>query len=198
MSQKILVLYYSRYGSVADMAHHVARGVGEIKNMEAVIRTVPAVSPVTEVAAPAVPPEGAPYVTLDDLKECSGLVLGSPTRFGNMAAPMKHFWDTTSGVWMGGNLIGKPAGVFTSTASMHGGQETTLLTMMMPLIHHGMIIVGIPYSEPELVATQEGGTPYGASHLAGAESKNPVTEMEKKLCPALGRRVAQTAQKLES
>lgn len=193
---KILVLYYSRYGAVAQMADYVARGVNEIKTMEAVIRTVPAVSPVTKTAEPLVPPEGAPYATLEDLKSCSGLILGSPTRFGNMAAPLKYFLDTTAELWLAGSLVNKPAGVFTSTASMHGGQETTLISMMMPLIHHGMIMVGIPYAESELTTTKEGGTPYGASHLAGPDSKLPLSETEKKLCRALGKRVAEIAEKL--
>jgi NAD(P)H dehydrogenase (quinone) len=193
---KILVLYYSRYGAVAEMANFVARGVNENKNMEAIIRTVPSVSPVTKIAEPSVPPEGAPYVTLDDLKNCSGLILGSPTRFGNMAAPLKYFLDSTSELWLAGSLVNKPAGVFTSTASMHGGQETTLMSMMMPLIHHGMVMVGIPYTEKELTTTKEGGTPYGASHLAGPDSKNPVSEIEKNLCRILGKRVADIAEKL--
>ncbi|HEV2613769.1 MAG TPA: NAD(P)H:quinone oxidoreductase [Gammaproteobacteria bacterium] len=193
---KILVLYYSRYGAVAEMANCVARGVNENKKMEAVIRTVPPVAPVTKIAEPSVPPEGAPYVTLDDLKNCSGLILGSPTRFGNMAAPLKYFLDSTAELWMSGALVNKPAGVFTSTASMHGGQETTLLSMMMPLIHHGMIMVGIPYTEKELTTTKEGGTPYGASHLAGPDSKYPISETEKNLCRILGKRVADIAEKL--
>lgn len=194
---KVLVLYYSRYGAVAEMANYVARGVGEISDMEAVVRTVPPVSPVTTVVEPPVPPTGAPYVTLDDLKHCDGLILGSPTRFGNMAAPLKYFLDNTGELWLSGALSGKPAGVFTSTASMHGGQETTLISMMLPLIHHGMVMVGIPFTESELVSTTSGGTPYGASHTAGMQSNLPVTESEKTLCRALGKRVALFAQKLK-
>ncbi len=193
---KVLILYYSRYGSVADMANHIARGVNEIQGMEAVLRTVPPVSPITKIAEPPVPKEGAPYVTLDDLKNCDGLILGSPTRFGNMAAPLKHFLDSTAELWLSGALVNKPAAVFTSTASMHGGQETTLISMMIPLIHHGMIMVGIPYTEKELNNTQEGGTPYGASHFAGSESKLPLSDSEKTLCRKLGKRVAEIAVKL--
>ncbi|MDX2163866.1 MAG: NAD(P)H:quinone oxidoreductase [Gammaproteobacteria bacterium] len=193
---KVLILYYSRYGAVAEMAQQIARGVNETSGMEAVLRTVPPVSPVTQVAEPAVPTEGAPFVTLDDLKNCDALILGSPTRFGNMAASLKYFLDSTSELWLAGSLVNKPAAVFTSTASMHGGQETTLMSMMMPLIHHGMIMVGIPYTESELTTTKEGGTPYGASHLAGPDSKLPLSETEKKLCRALGKRVAEIAEKL--
>jgi NAD(P)H dehydrogenase (quinone) len=192
----ILVLYYSRYGATAEMAQLIARGIAEIPGMQARIRTVPPVSTVAEATEAAVPAEGAPYATLDDLKECVGLAMGSPTRFGNMAAPLKYFWDGTAGLWMEGSLIGKPAAVFTSTASMHGGQETTLISMMLPLIHHGMIIMGIPYSEPELISTQSGGTPYGASHTAGPNSKAPLTTEEKNLCKALGKRLALVASKL--
>ena len=157
------------------------------------VRTVPRVSTVAEATEPAVPDSGAPYAELKDLEECIGLALGSPTRFGNMAAPMKYFWDGTGGLWMNGALAGKPAAVFTSTATMHGGQETTLMSMMLPLLHHGMLIVGIPYSEPDLLNTASGGTPYGASHLAGVSSDQPITEHERKLCIALGRRLALTA-----
>ncbi len=191
-----LVLYYSRYGACAQMANLIARGVNSISGTEAMLRTVPAVSPNTEVASPPVPDAGAPYVTLDELKNCSALVLGSPTRFGNMAAPLKHFMDSTSGLWFSGDLSGKPAAVFSSTASLHGGQETTLISMMLPLLHHGMLIVGIPYTEQSLLTTKTGGTPYGASHLAGPESKFPISEEEKLLCMALGRRVAAVAVKL--
>jgi len=194
--RKILILYYSCYGAVAEMAQQISRGVNEISGFEAVLRTVPPVSPVTKIAEPAVPNEGAPFVTLEDLKNCDGLILGSPTRFGNMAAPLKYFLDTTAELWLSGALVNKPAGVFTSTASMHGGQETTLMSMMLPLIHHGMIIVGIPYTESELTSTKEGGTPYGASHFAGSDSKLPLSESEKKLCRALGKRVAEIAVKL--
>lgn len=195
-SGKILVLYYSRYGAVAEMANYIARGINEIKNMEAVIRTVPPVSPVTKTTEPPVPQAGAVYVSLDDLKNCDGLILGSPTRFGNMAAPLKHFLDTTAELWLAGNLVNKPAAVFTSTSTMHGGQESTLLSMMLPLIHQGMILVGIPYTEPDLNTTQTGGTPYGASHFAGTDSKLPLTDSEKNLCRALGKRVAEIAEKL--
>ena len=187
----ILVLYYSRYGAVKQMAQHIARGIESVASMEAKIRTVPAVSPTTEATEPAVPESGAPYVTLDDLKECAGLALGSPTRFGNMAAPLKHFIDSTSSLWLSGALVNKPATVFSSTASMHGGQETTLLSMMLPLFHLGFILVGVPYTEPDLITTQSGGTPYGTTHLAGAAGKNPVTEEEQRLCFAQGKRLAE-------
>ncbi len=194
----ILVLYYSRYGAVAEMANHVARGIEKVNGMHARLRTVPAVAPQIEVAAPAVPPSGAPYATLDDLKECAGLALGSPTRFGNMAAPLKHFLDSTGSLWMSAALVGKPAAVFTSTGSLHGGQETTLLSMMLPLLHHGMLIVGIPYSEPGLTRTTSGGTPYGASHVAGPNSDRPLTADEKELCQALGERLARVALQLQT
>jgi len=194
----ILVLYYSRYGAVAEMANHVARGIEKVNGMHARLRTVPAVAPQIEVAAPAVPPSGAPYATLDDLTECAGLALGSPTRFGNMAAPLKHFLDSTGSLWMSAALVGKPAAVFTSTGSLHGGQETTLLSMMLPLLHHGMLIVGIPYSEPGLTRTTSGGTPYGASHVAGQNSDRPLTADEKELCQALGERLARVALQLQT
>lgn len=193
----ILVLYYSRYGAVAEMANHVARGIEKVDGMHARLRTVPAVAPETTVAAPAVPPSGAPYATLDDLKECAGLALGSPTRFGNMAAPLKHFLDSTGSLWLSAALVGKPAAVFTSTGSLHGGQETTLLSMMLPLLHHGMLIVGIPYSEPGLSRTTSGGTPYGASHVAGPNSDRPLTADEKQLCQALGERLARVTYQLQ-
>ncbi|HLA74812.1 MAG TPA: NAD(P)H:quinone oxidoreductase, partial [Gammaproteobacteria bacterium] len=186
----ILIVYYSRYGSVAQMAQHVARGVEEVSGMQARIRTVPAVSTVCEAAEDTIPASGPPYATFDDLRECAGLALGSPTRFGNMAAPLKYFIDSTSELWLSGALIGKPAAVFTSTASLHGGQETTLLSMMLPLLHQGMLVMGIPYSEPDLTSTASGGTPYGASHQAGPDSKLPLTEEEKRLCRALGKRLA--------
>lgn len=192
----ILVLYYSHHGSTAAMAQQIARGV-ESGDIEARLRTVPPVSADHEATAPAVPDSGAPYATLDDLAGCAGLALGSPTRFGNMAAAMKYFLDGSSGLWMKASLAGKPAGVFTSTSSMHGGQETTLLSMMLPLMHHGMLIVGLPYSEPGLASTREGGTPYGPSHVAGLDSKNPLTDIEKNLCRALGRRLAETATRLQ-
>jgi NAD(P)H dehydrogenase (quinone) len=194
----ILVLYYSHTGSVRELAQHIARGVDSVAGMSARVRTVPKVSTVTEAVAPAVPSEGPPYVTSQDLSECVGLALGSPTRFGNMAAPMKYFIDGLGGEWMQGTLIGKPAAVFTSTASMHGGNESTLLTMMMPLLHHGMLIIGIPFSEPALSTTTEGGTPYGASHVSGADGSRPVSETEKALAFALGKRLAITAQKLSN
>jgi len=192
----ILVLYYSRYGATAEMARQIARGVEEVTEMQARLRTVPPVSPVCEATEPAVPDSGAPYVTLADLEACTGLALGSPTRFGNMAAPLKHFIDSTSSLWLTGTLAGKPAAVFTSTSSMHGGQETTLISMMLPLLHHGMLIAGLPYSQTELLHTTSGGTPYGPSHLAGVDSKLPLTEEEKLLCRAMGKRVASIARKL--
>ncbi len=193
---EILVLYYSRHGNVAALAQMVARGVEEVTGMQARLRTVPAVSTVCEAAQDDIPTSGPPYATHDDLLECAGLLLGSPTRFGNMAAPLKYFLDGTGGLWLSGGLSGKPAGVFTSTASLHGGQETTLISMMLPLLHHGMVMVGLPYSEPDLTTTTTGGTPYGASHWAGADSKHPLSEEEKRLCLALGKRVAETARAL--
>lgn len=193
---KILVVYYSRYGATKQMAQLVAHGVEQIKNADAVIRTVPEVSAVSEAVAQPIPETGAVYVSLDDLKTCDGLALGSPTRFGNMAAPMKYFLDSTSALWMGGDLISKPASVFTSSSSMHGGQESTLLTMMMPLLHQGMIIVGLPYSVPELTTTQTGGTPYGNSHYAGKESNLPLSREEEKLAIFQGRRLAEIAVQL--
>lgn len=196
MTKKILVLYYTRFGATAKMAQFIARGVESVEGIEAIIRTVPDVSTVCEATQDSIPNTGAPFVTLDDLKNCDGLVLGSPTRFGNMAAPLKHFLDTTTAIWFSGGLVGKPAAVFTSSASMHGGQESTLLSMMIPLLHHGAIIVGLPYSEPVLTTTQHGGTPYGPSHVAGAESKLPISEDEKTLCIALGKRLAEITRKL--
>ncbi|PYB82541.1 NAD(P)H-quinone oxidoreductase [Pseudomonas koreensis] len=191
----ILVLYYSRNGSTNEMARQIARGV-EQAGMEARPRTVPAISTECEAVAAEIPAEGALYASLDDLKNCAGLALGSPTRFGNMAAPLKYFLDGTSNLWLTGALVGKPAGVFTSTASLHGGQETTLLSMMLPLLHHGMLITGLPYSESALLETEGGGTPYGASHHAGADGKNGLDQHEVALCRALGLRLAKTAQKL--
>jgi len=193
----ILVLYYSRNGSTSDMARHIARGI-EQGGMEARLRTVPAVSSECEAVAPAIPAEGAMYASLDDLKHCSGLALGSPTRFGNMAAPLKYFLDGTSNLWLTGALVGKPAGVFTSTASLHGGQETTLLSMLLPLMHHGMLVTGLPYSESALLQTTAGGTPYGPSHHAGADGKRGLDEHEIALCRALGQRLASIALKLET
>jgi len=178
------------------MAQHIARGIESIEGIEARIRTVPAVSPNTEASEPEVPESGAPYVTLDDLKDCAGLALGSPTRFGNMAAPMKHFIDQTSSLWLSGKLVNKPAAVFSSTASLHGGQETTLLSMMLPLFHLGFMILGIPYTEPDLNTTRSGGTPYGATHYTGPDGKNPFTDEEQRLCFALGKRLAETTLKL--
>ena len=197
MSNDILVLYYSRKGTTAEMAQLVARGIEEVSGAQARLRTVPPVSTVCEATADDIPSEGAPYVSHDDLRECSGLVLGSPTRFGNMAAPLKYFIDSTSDLWLSGALAGKPAAVFTSTSSLHGGQESTLLTMMIPLLHHGMLITGLPYSETDLMHTTSGGTPYGASHFAGDDNKHPLSDEEKRLCKALGMRVAKAAIKLQ-
>jgi NAD(P)H dehydrogenase (quinone) len=194
----ILVLYYSRYGAVKQMAQQVARGIEQISGAAARLRTVPAVSTVCEAVENDVPDSGAPYVELKDLEECAGVALGSPTRFGNMAAPLKYFLDSTSTLWLSGALSGKPAAVFTSTSSMHGGQETTLLSMMLPLMHHGMLIVTLPYAETELMMTTTGGTPYGPSHTAGPTSDKALSEDEKKLCVALGRRLAETALKLSA
>lgn len=193
---EILVLYYSQGGAVREMAQLIARGVESVSGIKARIRTVPKVSANCEATEPDVPASGDPYCELQDLEECIGIALGSPTRFGNMAAPMKYFLDGTSGLWLKNALIGKPACVFTSTGSMHGGNETTLLTMMLPLMHHGMMMIGLPYSEPELSSTQSGGTPYGASHVGGAMDDKPMTNDEKKLCIALGKRLAETALKL--
>ncbi|ASL27320.1 NAD(P)H:quinone oxidoreductase [Azotobacter chroococcum] len=193
----ILVLYYSRHGATAEMARQIARGV-ELGGLEARLRTVPAVSSECEAVAPAIPAEGALYASLDDLRHCAGLALGSPTRFGNMAAPLKYFLDGTSSLWLTGELVGKPAAVFTSTASLHGGQETTLLSMLLPLLHHGMLVCGLPYSEAALLETRGGGTPYGASHHAGGDGKRALDEHETALCRALGRRLAETARRLES
>lgn len=194
----ILVLYYSRYGATAEMARLIGRGIEQIEGIESRIRTVPAVSANTEATEPAIPEDGAIYCQHDDLQHCHGLILGSPTRFGNMAAPLKHFLDTTGGLWVSGALIDKPGAVFTSTSSLHGGQESTLLSMVNPLLHHGMIICGIPYSEPELNTTTTGGTPYGPSHLAGPDSKKAISEDEKALCQALGKRVAGIALKMQT
>lgn len=192
----ILVLYYSRYGNTEKMAQQIARGIDSVAGMQARIRTVPPVSTNLNEPAVAIPAEGAPYATLTDLDECIGLAVGSPTRFGNMAAAMKYFWDGTITEWLSGKLINKPAAVFSSTASLHGGQEATLLSMMLPLLHHGCIIVGLPYSEPDLTSTSSGGTPYGPTHLAGANSDKALTDEEKRLCQALGKRLATIAQQL--
>jgi NAD(P)H dehydrogenase (quinone) len=193
---EILVLYYSRTGAVRQMAHMVARGIDAVPGTAARIRTVPAVSAVSEAVEPPVPDAGAPYAQLRDLEECAGLALGSPTRFGNMAAPLKYFLDSTSGLWLRGALAGKPAALFTSTGTLHGGQEATLLSMMLPLLHHGMLLLGLPYTEPELTTTTSGGTPYGASHVAGAAADRAVTDEEQRMCFALGRRLATVAAKL--
>ena len=192
----VLVLYASRHGSTAAMARLIARGVEQVEGMEARLRTVPAVSAETEAVAPAVPDDGPPFVSVDDLTHCAALALGSPTRFGAMAASLKYFLETTTPQWLSGELIGKPASVFTSTASLHGGQETTLISMMLPLLHHGMVIAGIPYSEADLTTTASGGTPYGASHVAGAKGERAITDEEKRLCLAQGKRIAQLGKKL--
>jgi len=195
---EILVLYYSIGGSVRRMAELVAEGVERVPGAAARLRTVPKIAPVTQTAAPAVPPEGAPYAELKDFEDCAGLALGSPTRFGNMAAPLKYFLDGTGALWLKGTLAGKPACVFTSTASMHGGQETTLMSMMLPLLHHGMLIVGLPYTQAELNATRAGGTPYGPSHFAGVADDQPVADAERALCIAQGKRLAEIALKLKA
>jgi NAD(P)H dehydrogenase (quinone) len=188
----LLVLYYSRYGATAEMARQIARG-SEEAGLEARLRTVPAVSTVCEATEDSIPESGAPYAELADLQNCQALALGSPTRFGNMAAAMKYFLDGTSSLWLSGALSGKPAGVFTSTSSLHGGQETTLLSMMLPLMHHGMLLMGLPYSETGLIHTQAGGTPYGPSHVAGINNDQPLSAIERDLCLAMGRRLATTA-----
>lgn len=193
----ILVLFYSRHGSTRKLAELIAHGIESVPGCDARLRTVPAVSTVTEATEPAVPSDGAPYVELDDLRECAGIAVGSPTRFGNMASAMKYFWDGTSAEWLAGTLSGKPACVFTSTGSLHGGQESTLLSMMIPLMHHGLMVLGLPYTHPELMTTSSGGSPYGASHWSGLDGKKPVTEDEKRLAVALGRRLAETAVKLQ-
>ncbi len=195
---EILVLYHSRHGSVAQMAHRVARGAEEVKGCRARIRTVPPVSTVCEAVEDSIPADGPPYASHDDLRQCAGLALGSPTRFGNMSAELKYFLDGTSDLWLCGALIGKPAALFTSTSSLHGGQESTLLSMMLPLLHHGMLLLGLPYSEADLLHTTAGGTPYGASHFAGPDNDRPFTEEEQRLCLALGRRLAETAQRLSN
>ncbi|MBP21774.1 MAG: NAD(P)H-quinone oxidoreductase [Alcanivorax sp.] len=197
MTDYVLVLYYSRNGSVANLAQQVARGI-EGSGMEARLRTIPAISANCEATEPAVPEQGAPYATLEDLAGCSGLALGSPTRFGNMAAPLKYFVDQTSDLWMKGTLIGKPAGVFCSTSSLHGGQESTLLSMMTPLLHHGMVITGVPYSEQALLDTRSGGTPYGPTHVAGTDSDPSLTDHEISLARALGKRLATLARQLKA
>jgi NAD(P)H dehydrogenase (quinone) len=195
-TQDVLVLYYSRSGHTAQLARLLARGVEEVPGMRARLRQVPPVAPVTEVAQPPEPEDGAPYVSKQDLHDCVGLAMGSPTRFGNMAAPLKYFLDSTGAEWASGALAGKPAALFTATSTMHGGQEATLLTMAVPLLHHGMLIVGLPYTEASLTSTQSGGTPYGASHVAGAKGDNAITEHERDLARALGRRLADVARRL--
>ncbi|HOY00882.1 NAD(P)H:quinone oxidoreductase [Zoogloea sp.] len=194
--QEILVLYYSHRGSVRALAEMIARGIDSVPGAAARLRTVPRVSTVCEAVEPDVPGHGAPYAEMRDLEECIGLAIGSPTRFGNMAAPMKHFLDGTAGPWLSGALAGKPACVFTSTASQHGGQESTLLSMMTPLLHHGMLIVGLPFSEPDLTLTRSGGSPYGATHWAGKDENTQLTDEERRLATALGKRLAETALKL--
>jgi NAD(P)H dehydrogenase (quinone) len=193
----ILVLYYSRHGKTRRLAELIAQGIESVPGIEARLRTVPAVSTVTEATEPDIPVSGAPYVELEDLAECAGLAMGSPTRFGNMASAMKYFLDGTASQWLSGTLSGKPAVVFTSTGSLHGGQEATLLSMMIPLLHHGMLVMGLPYTEPELMTTESGGTPYGATHWSGVDGKRPVTDDEKRLAIALGRRLALATRKLQ-
>jgi len=192
----VLILYYSRNGQTAELASQIGRGVARTAGIEARLRAVPPVSPDTEASLPPVPEAGAPYATKADLAECSGLAIGSPTRFGNMAAPLKHFLDTTGDLWLSGALAGKPAGAFTSTGSLHGGQETTLMTMMLPLLHHGMVLCGLPYTEKALGETRSGGTPYGPSHWAGTAEQHPLSDHEKALCQAFGQRLATLALKL--
>ncbi|WP_028452519.1 NAD(P)H:quinone oxidoreductase [Chitinilyticum aquatile] len=194
---ELLVLYYSTHGATRQMAQLIARGIESVPGASARLRTVPRVSTVCEATEPAIPDTGAPYVELTDLQECAGLALGSPTRYGNMAAPMKYFWDATISEWLKGTLVGKPACVFTSSGTMHGGNESTLLTMMLPLLHHGMLILGTPYTESALLSTRSGGTPYGVSHVAGTESNWPISEEERQLCLAQGKRLANTALKLQ-
>ena len=195
-SPYILVLYYSRTGQTAELAAQIARGVSRVQGMDARIRTVPSVSPDTEASLPAVPDDGAPYASKDDLANCAGLAIGSPTRFGNMAAPLKYFLDSTGDLWLNGTLSGKPAGAFTSTGSLHGGQESTLLTMMVPLLHHGMVLCGVPYSESALNETSAGGTPYGPSHWAGTGEPQSVNDHEKAICQTFGERLARLGMKL--
>ncbi|SNT20493.1 NAD(P)H dehydrogenase (quinone) [Noviherbaspirillum humi] len=192
----LLVLYYSRHGATRKLAELIAQGIESVPGCDARLRTVPAVSTVSEATEPDVPASGAPYVELADLHQCAGLALGSPTRFGNMAAALKYFLDGTSAEWLAGTLAGKPACVFTSTGSMHGGQESTLLSMMLPLLHHGMLLLGLPYTQPALMATSTGGSPYGASHWAGSGGNQPLSEDSKTLAVALGRRLAETARRL--
>lgn len=193
---KVLVLYYSRHGSVAEMATHVSNGIEQVADTESVLRRAPEISTNTEQTENSIPDSGPPFVDLDDLKNCSGLALGSPGRFGNMAAPLKYFLETSSSLWLAGALNGKPGTVFTATSSMHGGQESTLLSMMTPLLHHGMLITGIPYAVPELSSTTSGGTPYGASHVSGTNNNQLLTQDEIQICKAQGKRLAQAAHAL--
>lgn len=193
----ILILYYSRSGQTAELASQIGRGVARVNGIEAKLRSVPAVSPDTEASLPPVPDAGAPYASKSDLADCAGLAIGSPTRFGNMASPLKYFLDTTGDLWLSGALVGKPAGAFTSTGSLHGGQETTLLTMMMPLLHHGMVLCGLPYADGNLSETTTGGTPYGPSHWAGTTKQQPLSEHEKALCQLFGERLAKLALRLK-
>lgn len=190
----VLVLFYSHQGATEKMANLLARGIESVSNTQAKIRTVPEISATCEATTDCIPSSGFPYVELDDLRHCDALALGSPTRFGNMAAPLKYFLEKTSAEWLSGTLVDKPAAVFTSTSSLHGGQEATLLSMMIPLLHHGMIICGLPYTESDLLTTTSGGTPYGASHVAGADNRNAISKEEKRLCIALGKRLAKLAQ----
>jgi len=192
----ILILYYSRTGQTAELASQIGRGVARVAGIEAKLRSVPVVSPDTEASLPAVPNAGAPYVSKSDLANCAGLAIGSPTRFGNMAAPLKYFLDTTGDLWLNGALVGKPAGAFTSTGSLHGGQEATILTMMIPLLHHGMVLCGLPYTDENLSKTTTGGTPYGPSHWAGTGEQQPLSNHEKALCQLFGERLAKLALKL--
>ncbi|MEJ2632377.1 MAG: NAD(P)H:quinone oxidoreductase [Acidihalobacter sp.] len=196
MKNEVLILYYSRRGATSEMARRIARGVEEVAGVDAKLRTVPPVSATCEAVADSIPDSGSPYASLEDLRECSALILGSPTRFGNMAAPLKYFLDQTSPLWLSGALEGKPGAVFTSTGSLHGGQESTLLSMMLPLLHHGMMLLGLPFTEPALLGTRSGGTPYGPSHQAGADGSLPLSEDEAHLCRALGRRVAEAVKRL--
>ncbi len=193
----ILVLFYSRHGATRQLAEYIAQGINSVPGCEARLRTIPAVSTVIEASEPDIPAQGSPYVELQDLEQCAGLALGSPTRFGNMAAAMKYFLDGTASHWLSGTLVGKPACVFTSTGSLHGGQESTLLSMMLPLLHHGMIFLGLPYTHPELMTTNSGGSPYGATHWSGLEGNKPITDDEKRLAIAMGKRLAETAKKLQ-
>lgn len=195
---EILILYYSRHGATAALARQIGRGVEGVAGVQARLRTVPPVSPETRALKPEVPDQGAPYVSKRDLRDCAGLALGSPTRFGNMAAPLKHFLDSTSDLWLSGTLAGKPACVFTSTSTLHGGQESTLLSMMLPLMHHGMLLMGVPYTEAELSATETGGTPYGVSHVAGTSLQGrALSSSEKTLAQAQGRRLAELVLRLD-